>query len=62
MLQRRKEKRYDPESLALAAKLLELNPEIYTVWNYRREAIGPLLEQGGNNLVYLFQCLYAKKS
>ena len=23
----------------LAAKLLEQNPEVYTVWNYRREAL-----------------------
>eukprot|EP00238_Polyblepharides_amylifera_P012522 CAMPEP_0196584788 /NCGR_PEP_ID=MMETSP1081-20130531/48475_1 /TAXON_ID=36882 /ORGANISM="Pyramimonas amylifera, Strain CCMP720" /LENGTH=459 /DNA_ID=CAMNT_0041906131 /DNA_START=56 /DNA_END=1435 /DNA_ORIENTATION=+ len=29
-------KNYDAESFALSAKLLELNPEIGTVWNYRR--------------------------
>ena len=30
VLSRRKEKRYDVESLSLAAKLLELNPEVDT--------------------------------
>ena len=35
VLGRRAAGRQDPESLALSAKLLELNPEVYTVWNYR---------------------------
>lgn len=35
VLGRRAAGRSDPESLTLAAKLLELNPEVYTVWNYR---------------------------
>lgn len=39
MLERRAARRYDPESLALAGKLVELHPEVYTVWNYRREAL-----------------------
>lgn len=36
VLGRRAAGRADPESLTLAARLLELNPEVYTVWNYRR--------------------------
>eukprot|EP00191_Tetraselmis_sp_GSL018_P001942 CAMPEP_0177614116 /NCGR_PEP_ID=MMETSP0419_2-20121207/22444_1 /TAXON_ID=582737 /ORGANISM="Tetraselmis sp., Strain GSL018" /LENGTH=328 /DNA_ID=CAMNT_0019111073 /DNA_START=27 /DNA_END=1008 /DNA_ORIENTATION=+ len=44
VLTRRKDHRYDEESLSLAAKLLELNPEIYTVWNYRKEAIQCVLD------------------
>jgi hypothetical protein len=39
VLARRAAKRYDAESMALAGKLLEHNPEVYTVWNYRREAL-----------------------
>ena len=39
VLERRAAKRYDAESIMLAAKLLEQNPEVYTVWNYRREAL-----------------------
>jgi len=45
VLGRRRARQYDAESLQLSARLLELNPEVYTVWNYRREAIGPVLEQ-----------------
>ncbi len=33
-------KQFDEESLELSARLLELNAEVYTVWNYRR---GPKL-------------------
>jgi geranylgeranyl transferase type-2 subunit alpha len=42
VLKRRAARRYDAESLALAGKLLELHPEVYTVWNYRREALTPV--------------------
>ena len=35
VLARRRQRRYDPESLELSARLLSLNPEVYTVWNYR---------------------------
>ena len=48
VLERRRAGRQDPQSLALAAKLLELNPEVYTVWNYRREALAPVLAAGGD--------------
>lgn len=30
--------------MKLAAKLLEQNPELYTVWNYRREALQDKLQ------------------
>lgn len=39
VLERRAARRYDAESLMLAGKLLELHPEVYTAWNYRREAL-----------------------
>jgi geranylgeranyl transferase type-2 subunit alpha len=42
VLARSAAKRYDPESLALSAKLLELHPEMYTGWNYRRTALVPV--------------------
>ena len=44
VLSRRAAKRYDGESLALAAALLEQNPEVYTAWNFRREALQTALE------------------
>ncbi|KAK9815813.1 hypothetical protein WJX72_010090 [[Myrmecia] bisecta] len=44
VLRRRLARQYDAESLHLAAKLLEQNPEVYTVWNYRREALTPVLQ------------------
>ncbi|KAI3437691.1 hypothetical protein D9Q98_000140 [Chlorella vulgaris] len=51
VLARSAAKRYDPESLALSAKLLELHPEMYTGWNYRRTALVPVLEAGGEAAV-----------
>ncbi|KAK9917835.1 hypothetical protein WJX75_008732 [Coccomyxa subellipsoidea] len=44
VLSRRAARRYDPESMTLSAKLLEQNPEVYTVWNYRREALKDTLQ------------------
>lgn len=44
VLLRRRAKQYDEESLKLAAKLLEQNPELYTIWNYRREALQDKLQ------------------
>ncbi|PSC76033.1 Geranylgeranyl transferase type-2 subunit alpha [Micractinium conductrix] len=55
VLSRRSARRYDAESLALGAKLLELHPEVYTVWNYRREALGPVLAAGGEAAVAAVQ-------
>ncbi|EFJ47256.1 hypothetical protein VOLCADRAFT_117940 [Volvox carteri f. nagariensis] len=47
VLEYRKQKKYDPAVLDAAAKLLKVVPEIYTLWNYRREALGPVFESGG---------------
>ena len=44
VLARRAAKRYDEESLALASALLEQNPEVYTAWNFRREALQQALK------------------
>ena len=35
--------RYDADSLALNAKLLELNPEVYSAWNFRKRCLAALL-------------------
>ncbi|KAJ1473035.1 hypothetical protein T484DRAFT_1637618 [Baffinella frigidus] len=40
ILQRKKEKLHDQDSLALCVKALEANPEFYTAWNFRREILG----------------------
>lgn len=48
VLARRAERRSDPESLKLCAALLEHNPEVYTAWNWRREVVGPLLLEKGD--------------
>jgi geranylgeranyl transferase type-2 subunit alpha len=47
----RASRNYDPRNLELSARLLELNPEIYTVWNYRREALQPPISNGGDEAV-----------
>ncbi|KAL4540729.1 hypothetical protein Ndes2526B_g07564 [Nannochloris sp. 'desiccata'] len=44
-------KSFDPLHIELSSKLLELNPEVYTVWNYRREALGPIVDAGGEDAV-----------
>uniref|UniRef100_A0A1D2A5B0 Geranylgeranyl transferase type-2 subunit alpha n=3 Tax=Auxenochlorella protothecoides TaxID=3075 RepID=A0A1D2A5B0_AUXPR len=36
-----------PAELQLTARLLELNPEMYTAWNHRREALVPVFKEGG---------------
>ena len=38
-LRRRAERSYDAESMAVSARLLEINHEVFTAWNFRREAI-----------------------
>jgi len=42
VIRRRKSKQYDEESLKLTSDLLAINPEFYTVWNYRRELLRAL--------------------
>ena len=44
VLNRRAAKQYDEKSLMLAGKLLEQNPELYTIWNYRKEALQSKLQ------------------
>lgn len=34
------------EALAQSALLLQKNPDVYTVWNYRRNVLSPELEVG----------------
>lgn len=36
--------KYDQTSLAQSAMLLRKNPDVYTVWNYRKQALQSLLE------------------
>lgn len=38
ILSTRKNDSYDPNSLALSAQILIPNPDIYTLWNFRKEA------------------------
>jgi len=47
VLQCRKQQRYDPVVMDASAKLLKVVPEIYTIWNFRREALTPVFEAGG---------------
>ena len=44
VLHNAKEKKHSPENLAQSAMLLSKNPEVYTIWNYRREALANVLE------------------
>mmetsp|Transcript_7578 Transcript_7578/g.19436 ORF Transcript_7578/g.19436 Transcript_7578/m.19436 type:complete len:376 (+) Transcript_7578:94-1221(+) len=48
VMKRRREKRFDEESLTLAAKLLEMNCELYSLWNYRKEFLDPILKRDGD--------------
>ncbi|XP_031343951.1 geranylgeranyl transferase type-2 subunit alpha isoform X2 [Photinus pyralis] len=47
ILESRKQDTYDPKSLAICAQLLMVNPDIYTLWNYRKEVV--LLELKADN-------------
>eukprot|EP00878_Enallax_costatus_P016572 GHUV01017388.1.p2 GENE.GHUV01017388.1~~GHUV01017388.1.p2 ORF type:complete len:410 (+),score=127.97 GHUV01017388.1:231-1460(+) len=44
----RQARRYDPAALTASEKLLKVVPEIYTIWNYRREALEPVFAAGGD--------------
>ena len=44
-MRRRVERRHDPTSMAVAARLLEINPDVVTAWNLRRETIVSLAEE-----------------
>lgn len=43
-----REKNFSPESIALNGNLLQLNPEVYTAWNFRRQAFEEKLKAGGD--------------
>eukprot|EP01023_Acetabularia_acetabulum_P037797 TRINITY_DN3602_c1_g1_i4.p2 TRINITY_DN3602_c1_g1~~TRINITY_DN3602_c1_g1_i4.p2 ORF type:complete len:356 (-),score=59.96 TRINITY_DN3602_c1_g1_i4:472-1539(-) len=45
ILKRREEKRFDEDTLEKIATLLSINPDVYTLWNYRRETFLHLVEQ-----------------
>merc|ERR1711904_645402 len=38
------QKNFDEDSLMLSAKLLEMNCELYSLWNYRKEYLKPKLQ------------------
>ncbi len=40
----------------MCAALLELNPEMYSGWNYRREAVQDILAAGGDAAVEVCWC------
>jgi geranylgeranyl transferase type-2 subunit alpha len=44
VLRRRAEKIYDEKSLGMTNKFLEVNPECYTVWNFRREMLSRIFQ------------------
>ena len=46
-----REKIYTKEALQLNANLLEINPEIYTAWNYRKLAVKQILESKSDSTV-----------
>jgi hypothetical protein len=43
--------RYSKEALDLSAKLLEINPECYTAWNYRKLAVQHNLSQSDSDSI-----------
>ena len=48
VLKRLEAGQYDEEALGLAEKLLEQNPEVYTIWNHRKRALLQTLCKGGD--------------
>ncbi len=48
VLKRLQAGQYDKETLDLAARLLEQNPEVYTLWNHRKRALLTTLSNGGD--------------
>lgn len=39
ILASRREDSYDPSTLQLCAQVLSSNPDVYTLWNFRKEAV-----------------------
>lgn len=44
VLERAKERGYDEKTMKMSGKLLMLNPEIYTAWNYRKDAMSQVCQ------------------
>jgi len=55
VLEARKCRDYSEKNLSMSAKLLEMNPEMYTVWNYRREYLEPIVKEGGDSALEAVQ-------
>ncbi|KAJ8926746.1 hypothetical protein NQ314_020863 [Rhamnusium bicolor] len=54
ILSTRKEDNYDPVSLDICTQLLSVNPDIYTLWNYRKEAILIEIEKRSVKLLMVY--------
>lgn len=54
----RNESSFDPECLSICTQLLVVNPDVYTLWNYRKEVI---LRQIENRYVSIFLVLSKSK-
>ncbi|KAI8105294.1 hypothetical protein M9435_000461 [Picochlorum sp. BPE23] len=51
VLEARQQRLFTVENLNMSSKLLQMNPEMYTVWNYRREYLESIIEKGGDEAV-----------
>ena len=56
VLRRRAEKLYDEKSFGLTSKFLEVNPECYTVWNFRREMLSRMFAKDSSAGVSCARC------
>lgn len=45
LLENHRQKNYDKEALEVSAKVLEMNPDLYTAWNYRKLAVEHYLKE-----------------
>ncbi|XP_023525382.1 geranylgeranyl transferase type-2 subunit alpha 1 [Cucurbita pepo subsp. pepo] len=45
LLENHHQKNYDKEALEVSAKVLEMNPDLYTAWNYRKLAVEHYLKE-----------------
>ncbi len=45
ILEKRQKKDYSTDSLELLGKMLKLNPDFYSLWNFRREILLHLLPE-----------------